>query len=83
MVDNSKVEEALTTLPIGGKIVLNCGISVLQESSTREGLLLFVSNPSIYSELKVTTSSARYPSVMEPSGCALFQTYDFKCPKYL
>ena len=83
MVGISKVEEALTTLPIGGKMVLNCGIFLLQESSTREGLLLFVSNPSIYSELKVRTSSVRYPSTMEPSGYVLFRTYDFKCPKYL
>ena len=78
MVDISKVEETLTTLPIGGKMVLNCGIFVLQESSTREGLLLLILTPSIYSDLKVRTSLA-----MHPSGCALFRTYDFKCPKYL
>jgi len=42
MVDISKVEETVTTLPISGKMVLNCGIFVLQKSSTREGLLFLV-----------------------------------------
>jgi len=83
MVDISKVDEALTTLPIAGNKVLNWVLSRLDESSTHEGLFILVSTPSIYWQNKERTSSARYPSTIEPSGCALFRTYDFKGHKYL
>jgi len=43
---------------------------LLEESSTREGLLVLVSILFIYWEQKVRISSARYPSAIEPSGCA-------------